>query len=79
MMKMYEYDVEVVNAYSCKEDKFVVLECVLRSGEETHVCKIFENHNEFFQKVVDGDIIEFKGTFALVNFNWRLISIKENK
>lgn len=77
MMKMYDFNVEVVNAYRCKNDKYVVIECVLRSNEAAHVCKIFEDTNRFFEQVADGDITCFKGTFALVNFNWRLISYEE--
>ena len=75
-MKLYEFDVDVVNAFLCKGDEYIVLECVIRDKDNAHVCKIIEKNNAFFSKVADGDVTKFKGTFALIKYEWRLVSYK---
>lgn len=71
MMSCYACKITVVNAFLTKDEKTLIMECIVDDGKEKHVEKFWEKP-EAFKDVIEQHVDKFNCECVKVNFQYKI-------
>lgn len=71
MMSCYACKISVVNHYLSKDEKTLIMECVVDDGKQKHVEKFFEKP-ENFNDVIEQNVDIFNAECIKVNYQYKI-------